>query len=177
MLQPMHAFAMPVHGLQLPLADGCASLVTAAQAAHWFDLPAFYAQARRVAAPGGILALLSYGVLHLPQPALQARFQQFYVKEIGPYWPAERKLVDSGYASLSFPLQEIVAPALSIAHDWNLPEFLGYLSTWSAVRRAQEAGCDALLWRFADDLSALWGAPTQRHTVIWPLHMRVGRWD
>lgn len=48
---------------QLPLRDNCAALITAAQAAHWFNLPAFYQEARRVAAPRGILALISYGVL------------------------------------------------------------------------------------------------------------------
>jgi ubiquinone/menaquinone biosynthesis C-methylase UbiE len=34
------------------LADGSVDLVVAAQAAHWFDRPAFYGEARRVARPG-----------------------------------------------------------------------------------------------------------------------------
>lgn len=44
-------------------------LIVAAQAAHWFDLPAFYAEARRIAAPGAALALVSYGVPRLSGPA------------------------------------------------------------------------------------------------------------
>src|SRR5690606_22222870 len=45
---------------RLPLPDRCASLISAAQAAHWFDLPAFYAQVRRIAKPGAVVALISY---------------------------------------------------------------------------------------------------------------------
>ena len=33
------------------LADACCDLVTAAQAAHWFDLPAFYVEVARVTRP------------------------------------------------------------------------------------------------------------------------------
>ncbi len=158
----------------LPLADGCVDLITAAQAAHWFDLPKFHAEARRVAAPGALLALVSYGVLHLPG-ALGERFAHFYTQEIGPFWPAERQLVDSGYATLDFPFEELTAPALSIALEWSLDEFLGYVSTWSAVRSAREAGREELLHAFAADLAGLWGDSGGRHVVRWPLNMRLGR--
>ncbi|WP_232524249.1 class I SAM-dependent methyltransferase [Nocardiopsis gilva] len=43
----------------LPAANGTASLVMAAQAAHWFDRPAFYAEAVRALRPGGALALMA----------------------------------------------------------------------------------------------------------------------
>jgi ubiquinone/menaquinone biosynthesis C-methylase UbiE len=41
----------------IPVADSQAALVTAAQAMHWFDRPAFYAEAARILAPGGVLAV------------------------------------------------------------------------------------------------------------------------
>ncbi|MBM0105955.1 class I SAM-dependent methyltransferase [Steroidobacter sp. S1-65] len=43
---------------QLPVEDGAARLVVAAAAAQRFDRPRFYAEARRVLAPGGVLALV-----------------------------------------------------------------------------------------------------------------------
>jgi len=158
----------------MPLVDGSASLITAAQAAHWFDLPAFYAETRRIAKPGAVLALVSYGVLQFSD-ALDARFQQFYREEIGPYWPAERQLVDSGYATLDFPFEPIATPAMAIRLEWNLDEFLGYTATWSAVRQAREAGRVDLLESFADELSQTWGDPERRHSIAWPINMRVGR--
>lgn len=158
----------------LPLADNSASLITAAQAAHWFDLPAFYSEVRRIAAPGGVLALISYGVLNL-EPALDERFQKFYRDEIGPYWPPERKLVDTGYATIDFPFDALSAPALEIRLDWQLSEFLGYLQTWSAVRNAREAGQEAVLLSFAHEISDAWGDGNTRRSIAWPINMRIGR--
>lgn len=158
----------------LPLPSRSASLITAAQAAHWFDLPKFYAEVRRIAEPNAILALISYAVLRL-DGALGARFEQFYWEEIGPYWPAERKLVDSGYATIDFPFGEFPGPEIAIRLEWNLEEFLGYVSTWSGVRSAREAGREDLLHRFAADMAGQWGEPTARHRVSWPINMRIGR--
>jgi ubiquinone/menaquinone biosynthesis C-methylase UbiE len=41
----------------IPVEDHRATLVTAAQAMHWFDRPAFYAEAARILVPGGVLAV------------------------------------------------------------------------------------------------------------------------
>jgi SAM-dependent methyltransferase len=159
---------------QLPVADGSVSLITAAQAAHWFDIPGFYAEARRIAAPGAVLALISYGVLSLG-PGLDEVFRRFYDDDIGPYWPPERALVDSGYATIDFPFAEFTAPPMQIRLQWTLDQLLGYVSTWSATRAVREAGKEHVLTRFADQLGAAWGEPAQARTVTWPVSMRVGR--
>ena len=159
---------------QIPVADGSTSLITAAQAAHWFDLSAFYREVRRIGCPGAILALVSYGVLTL-DGAINARFQAFYRDEIGPYWPPERQLVDTGYATIAFPFDELAAPPLSIQCEWSLPQFMGYLATWSAVRSAREAGREDLLMGFAEEFGAAWGNPGVARRVRWPLNLRVGR--
>lgn len=158
----------------LPLADGCANLITAAQAAHWFNLPDFYREARRIAASGCVLALISYGVLSL-EPALNERFQKFYQDEVGPYWPPERKLVDAGYATIDFPFEELAAPPMEIRVHWHLIDFLGYLNTWSAVRRAKEAGRKEVLLDFASDISSAWGDENRRRSIAWPINMRIGK--
>lgn len=158
---------------RLPVDNYSASLITAAQAAHWFRLPAFYDEVRRIAKPGALLALITYGVLTL-EPALNERFQQFYTHEIGPYWPPERALVDTGYATLLFPFNELQAPTLHIQHEWTLPQFLGYVSTWSAIRAAQEHLGDAILNNFSMDLAKAWGDPSTTRPVRWPIHLRIG---
>ncbi|MFT3968604.1 MAG: class I SAM-dependent methyltransferase [Sphingobium sp.] len=162
----------PAEALDVP--DGSAALVTAAQAAHWFDRPRFYAEARRIAVPGAILALISYGI---PQfdAEIDPRFQHFYRQEIGRYWPPERALVESGYAGIDFPFAELPWPAMAIRRDWDLPAFLGYVSTWSALRRVEEAGEMALVDRFARDIALSWGDPAVTRAVRWPISMRLGR--
>ncbi len=176
------ASAVPAEGVtyhcapaeDLPLADASADLVTAAQAAHWFDLPRFYAEVRRVGKKEGIIALVSYGVLTL-EPEFNARLAHFYWNEIGAFWPPERRLVESGYSTLDFPFKESIPPPMEIRLSWDLAEFLGYLSTWSAVRHAREMGREDALLGFARDMTALWREPGVKRSVSWPIKMRVGR--
>ncbi|WP_312918714.1 class I SAM-dependent methyltransferase [Kocuria sp.] len=167
-----------VHGTaeDLPVADGRADLVTAAQAAHWFDLPAFYTQARRIAAPGAVLALISYGVVKV-EPGLRERFERFYWREISSFWPPERRLVETGYRDIDFPFPQVPVAALSIRRSWPLDAFLGYLGTWSAVRNAAESGHDDVLRHYAAELTEAWGEPSRPRDVVWPITMRAGRLD
>jgi SAM-dependent methyltransferase len=156
------------------LADHSVDLVTVAQAAHWFDLPRFYAEVARVLKPGGVIALWGYGRLVLPGQ-MDAPFQRFYAETVGPYWPPERALIDDAYRSLNFPFAEIAAPAFSIEVDWTLPRLMDYLSTWSAVKRYQATlGQDPLPGLMAE-LAPLWGATSDAKTLQWPLFQRVGR--
>ncbi|WP_309081533.1 class I SAM-dependent methyltransferase [Zhihengliuella sp.] len=170
----------------LPVPDGAAGLITAAQAAHWFDLDRFYAEARRIAAPGALVALIGYGLMRFDHdgddPAapdaverrLAERFDRFYAEEMGPYWPPERRIVEAGYTTVDFPFQEIDGPRLRIELRVALDAFLGYLSTWSAVARAREAGEEDLLAAFRGELAELWGERARTRPISWPLHLRVG---
>lgn len=158
----------------IPFADNSADLVTAAQAAHWFDLAKFYSEVKRVAKRGAILALISYGVPELDD-ALNACFSAFYWNDLQVYWPPERKLVDEGYRTLDFPFDEFKAPELAISCSWDLPSFLGYLATWSAVRHAHLKGNAAILTRFTENIETLWGNPDIKRSINWPLSLRIGR--
>lgn len=159
---------------QLPLVDDCADLITVAQAVHWFDLELFYMEVGRVMAPGGLLALLSYGVPQLsgtPGP----RLEQFYWQEIHDYWPAPRRRVENGYADLPFPFHELPRIPARMSCDWTLSAFLGYISTWSAVRNARDAGKGELIASFVKEMAALWGDEKNTHRITWPIAMRLGR--
>jgi SAM-dependent methyltransferase len=177
------AHAVPQNGVEyhcapaedLPVKDSCVDLVTVAQAAHWLNRPAFYRECRRVTVNNALIALISYGVLRIASQPLQDRFSRFYWDEIGPYWPPERKLVDSGYADIDFPFEKIDVPAMQIERIWGLNEFLGYIATWSAVRRANDAGRADILDIFGHEISALWGDPEGKQAVSWPINMQLGR--
>jgi SAM-dependent methyltransferase len=149
-------------------------LVSVAQAAHWFDLPRFYAEVGRVLRPGGLLALWGYGRMELPGE-LDTPFQRFYAETVGPWWPPERKLIDDAYRSLDFPFAEIAAPAFAIEVEWTLPRLIDYLSTWSAVKRYEAAqGTDPLPALLAE-LAPRWGEASAARALQWPLFLRVGR--
>lgn len=150
------------------------SLITVAQAAHWFRLDDFYREVHRVAKPGAVIALITYGVLNI-EGQIGERFRQFYYEEIGRFWPVERQLVDSGYRELFFPFEELKAAHFWIEADWDLQELFGYISTWSAVQQARQKGDELIITKFANDLTEIWGNPDERRKACWPINMRVGR--
>jgi len=156
------------------LTERVVDLATAAQAAHWFDLPAYYAEVRRVTRPGGIIALVSYGVLEADDD-LDRIIQPFYRHVLASYWPPERRHVDQGYRWLPFPFEELEAPALEIRLDWRLAELVGYVGTWSAVGGLEQAQGPGPFATFRRDLASAWGPATAVRTVRWPLAVRVGR--
>ncbi|MDO9465755.1 MAG: class I SAM-dependent methyltransferase [Thiobacillus sp.] len=156
------------------LDDGSIDLISVAQAAHWFDLPRFYAEATRVLKPGGVLALWGYGRMELPGE-MDAPFLRFYAETVGPHWPPERAQIDDRYRSLDFPFAEIAAPAFSIEVAWSLDRLLDYVSTWSAVRRYQAERGDDPLTMLRAQLAAAWGDPAAPRRLQWPLFLRVGR--
>ena len=57
-------------------AHSCAA-ITVAQALHWFELEAFYTEARRVLAPGGILAVWAYNYLRVT-PEIEAVIKYYH---------------------------------------------------------------------------------------------------
>ena len=160
---------------QSGLPEGSVDLITVAQAAHWLDLKAFYAEVRRVGRPNAILALITYGVVHVEDDETNAVMQRFYYETIGPYWPPERRHVEDGYRSLPFPFVEIEAPPFAIELTWGIDDLIGYTETWSAVRVAEMAvGCQPIN-TFRAELTRTWGPPEAKKSVRWLLSLRIGR--
>jgi SAM-dependent methyltransferase len=158
---------------RLPVRGHSVSLVTAAQAVHWFDFDRFHAECRRVLVPGGLLAVWSYEKFRV-DAAVDAVIDRFYTEVVGNYWPPERRYVAQGYRTLPFPWQEEVAPAFRLETDWSLEETMGYLATWSAVQRYRDQLGRDPLPDLRPQLAALWPSPGTRR-LHWPIHLRVGR--
>lgn len=163
----------PAEASGLPPAS--VDLITVAQALHWFDLAGFYAEARRVLRPGGVLAVWTYGVLTVEGSAVDAIVQHFYHQTVGPYWPPERMHVETGYRLLPFPFTEITAPSFAMEALWSLPQLLGYFRSWSATGRyIAERGSDPVT-ALEQQLARHWGDATLHRQVTWPLSLRVAR--
>ncbi len=156
------------------LADASFDLVTVAQALHWLDRTAFYAVARRVLKPGGVLGVWCYGLPRAPAD-IAAEVAAFSSETVGAWWPARRHHVDTGYTGLEFPFQELESPPLEMSARWSLAELLGYVGTWSAVSRCrEETGADPVA-ELARRLAPLWPDGAQRRSITWPLFLRAGR--
>ena len=74
---------------EIPLRSRLAALTIAAQAAHWFDRPRFYAEAERVLLRGGTLALL-YNDRDRRRSALLAAYDEFLESRTPKHSRADR---------------------------------------------------------------------------------------
>lgn len=158
---------------RLPLRSRSASLVAAAQAAHWFDFEPFHAECRRVLVPGGAVAVWTYEKFRV-DPQVDAVIDRFYSGTVGHYWPPERRFVEEGYRTLPFPWREERPPVFALATNWDLDQVMGYLATWSSVQRYKDqAGRDPLP-ALREELLRAWPAGDRRR-LEWPIHLRLGR--
>jgi len=149
-------------------------LITVAQALHWFDFERFNAEVRCVAQPRAIIAVWMYNLLHT-EPAVTKIINEYYFDIVGPYWPSERKHIESEYRTIPFPFVEIKPPTFSLEAAWNLGELLGYLNTWSATQRYIAQNGSQPLDKITDKLAAAWGDPKIKKHIAWPLLLRVGK--
>jgi SAM-dependent methyltransferase len=157
------------------LNDASADVITAAQAAHWFDLPAFYAEVRRVGRPGAVVGLTVYNLVQVDE-AIDRVVRRFYAEVLGAYWPAERRHVENDYASLPFPFDAVEVPRLEMRATFTLPRLIEYMRTWSAVIALERAKGRAPLEALRHELAPLWGGGGDgARPVHWPLTLRVGR--
>jgi SAM-dependent methyltransferase len=159
----------------VPLAAGWADAVTVAQALHWLELRTFYAEVRRVLAPGGVFVAWTYATQRVDAGAIDGIIEDFYQNVLGPYWAPERRLVETAYRTLDFPFEEITVASPAMVEHWTLGQVLGYVSTWSAVARYREVTGDDPLPVLETRLGAHWGGSDARRRVEWAISVRAGR--
>jgi|SRR6185312_16347161 len=168
----IHYAVAPAEASGLP--DQSVALITVAQALHWFDLPKFYAEARRVAKPQALLACSCY--MHCSVgPGVDAAMQRLYESILGDaYWPPERKHVERHYADLDFPFPEVELPRFQMEMQWPLEGYVGYLRSWSATQNYIKKNGRDPVQLVGDELLKAWGDPKVVRPVRWDISLRAG---
>ena len=156
------------------LGDHSANLVTVAQAYHWFDHAKFCQEARRVLASDGVVALWSYAESRV-LPEVDEIVDELHHRTLAEDWPPERQHVLDRYRELPFPFRPIPAPPFEMRAEWNLNQYLAYLSSWSAAQRHRKRTGEDAVAAIGDAMRAAWGDPDVALTVEWPLMLLVGR--
>ncbi len=157
-----------------PALDGAVDLVTVAQALHWFRFDAFWAEVRRVLAPGGAIAAWVYGNSRV-DPAVDAILSRYYRDRVGRYWPPERRHVEAAYADIPFPFTGGAREDWAMTQTWSRERYLAYVATWSATARARKIeGVDPLP-ALAAELAGAWPDAREERVVTWPITLVWGR--
>ncbi|MFL5483339.1 MAG: class I SAM-dependent methyltransferase [Gemmatimonadaceae bacterium] len=157
------------------LAARSVDLVTAAQALHWFDAPAFFAEATRVLKRDGAIAVFGYGDPMLDTRPLQDILHEFNRGKLEPYWAGERQTLLDGYRTVEFPFVELTSPEFELRVTWTFDQLLGYLRTWSSTARyIEQHGVDPVA-TVQPTLAAEWGDADRARIIRWPIYLRAGK--
>ena len=143
-----------------------ADLVTVGQALHWLDTRRFFAEARRVIVPGGVLAVWCYQLCRVSEDCDRV-VDELYSDIVGEFWPPERRLIEARYSQIEMPGAGIEAPQFLMRLEWKIGEMLGYLRTWSACNRYRNHYHQDPVSIVEDALRTAWGDGTR--VVTWPL--------
>jgi len=156
----------------VPIPSDSIDLVASAQALHWFRHDSFYDEVIRVSREGAIIAAWAYGLPSV-SPGIDQMLRHFNNEEIGPYWPKEREYVDRGYETIPFPFERLPTPRFFIEKRRSLTSFLGYVSTWSAVKEYMEKRGEDPLEPLRRELAPLWGVEEEKN-VSMPVFLLMG---
>jgi SAM-dependent methyltransferase len=156
------------------ISAGTVDLITVGTAVHWFDFEPFYAEVRRVAKADGLIAAWTY-FFPIIDPAVDGWIEHFYYVTLDGFWPERIRYLEQRYETLPFPFEEIQPPAFQMEAVWTLESLIGFLASWSAVRRLVDAQGEAAFEAQMNELEAAWGERTQTKRIRWPLHFRIGK--
>jgi SAM-dependent methyltransferase len=155
------------------LDDHSVGLVSIAQALHWIDPAPFHQELRRVITPGGLVAAWCYELFTI-DPAVDAPMLALYHDIVGADWPPERRHIETGYQKIDWPWPRLQTPDFEMVAQWEVDRVLGYLRTWSAVRRWRAREQSDPVDLVEAQIRSAWGdAPTR--SVRWPLKLLVSR--
>lgn len=156
------------------IASNSVDLITVGTAVHWFDFKPFYVEVRRVAKPGGILAVWTYAF-----PVITSEvdhwLEDFYWKTLDGFWPERIHYLEEHYKTLPFPFEEIKPPEFEMQATWGVDNLIGFLASWSAVRKLVEVQGEEIFDEQMKALEKLWGEKSAKREIRWPLHFRIGK--
>jgi SAM-dependent methyltransferase len=148
-------------------------LITVGTAVHWFDFDLFYAEVRRVGKANGIIAVWTYS-FPIIDPAVGSWLDHFYWVTLKGFWHERIHYLEERYETLPFPFEEIRPPVFEMEASWGLENLIGFLASWSAVRKLIATQGEAAFEDQTKELERVWGTKT-RKKIRWPLYFRIGR--
>ncbi|CEG56649.1 class I SAM-dependent methyltransferase [Legionella fallonii] len=158
-----------------PIQADTISLVTVAQALHWFKFPEFYQEVKRVSKTGGYIAAWCYS-LGFFGTDLDKVIKKLYYDILGAeFWPRERFYIDEQYQTIPFPFHKISTPQWFIDKKITFNELIGYLSTWSAVKEYQARQQRNPIELIYSELQSFWGDEQEGRMIRWPIHCLLGK--
>ncbi|CAL8099956.1 unnamed protein product [Orchesella dallaii] len=160
----------------IPEKDCTVQLISASQAAHWFDLPKFYEEGRRALCKGGVLCMYGYELPKFVWPKdpskeklLNAAMMDFYNGDLAHYVLTPSKELYLGRYTLekfniSFAPETVRDESFCHDVESTVEDMVMYTATWSGFnnfckKNGDEAGLK-LLEKYRNKLMEILNVPT-----------------
>ncbi|CCV03080.1 putative Methylase involved in ubiquinone/menaquinone biosynthesis [Mesorhizobium metallidurans STM 2683] len=169
---PSNITYIPGSSEALPVDANSAILVTAASAAHWFDLPKFYSEAARVLRSDGAVAIVQNKRRWWDSPFLDA-YEQFHERFVPGYRRGTFPDRFGGFAAETFvndlAKHDQFRGVRQSSWDWNRSlskaEFKTLSLSTSHTRRALAGNGESVVMKALDDLLDLFSG-TEGHVDV-----------
>lgn len=148
-------------------------LITVAQAIHWLDFEKFYEEVKRTSVPGGLIAVIGYGMVRV-NDSLDPLIDEFYEYTFAEYFTENRSYLDRHYATIPFPFDEIPSPEFEKRDKWYLGDLEGYLNSWSTVQKFKEDKGFNPADELIEKVEEHWSREDKKR-VSFPVFLRLGR--
>lgn len=155
------------------LGNSSIDLITVAQAIHWFEFDTFYSEVKRVSKPNAIIAIIGYELLSISKEIDECVFD-FYSNKLNDYWDDRRRYIDEQYSTIPFPFEEVKIPQYNCKLHWNRDQLMGYLSTWSAVKKYKQKNGINPMGELKEQIYRLWNE-NEVYEVYIPVLTKIAR--
>ncbi|XP_013395707.1 putative methyltransferase DDB_G0268948 [Lingula anatina] len=170
----------------LPVDSQSVDIVTGANAAHWFDLDRFFAEADRVLKPNGCIALVAFTIHDITvdansNGALLTQLVRDFKNTLfdANCWAKRNSGQWETLKDVYVPFADILRDnSLTLEYETTLADFLGYLSTWSGYVTYEEKYPSGTLLKTLENnmLKALdTTSPETKVHIKRPLYMLLAR--
>ena len=156
------------------LTDDSVDLIVSGMAMHWFDGDLFHPEARRVLRADGLLASVGFYFFDVPN-GIGGLVRDWYENIMTDFESPQLTVLREGFERLDFPFPTIEMPTFTMTQQWSYHQLSSFLYHWIVVKRAREAGTEALA-ELLPQMAERWpGGPDTETTITWPLFGKAAR--
>ncbi|KAM9986980.1 hypothetical protein ACTFIY_011384 [Dictyostelium cf. discoideum] len=137
---------------KIDLPSGSVDLITVATAAHWFDLPVFYEESKRLLRENGSLIIWCYNAFEFKNEEAQKIFENLYKGTLGNYWPLQTKLIQNGYVDIKPTFENTTRKTIIVDAIMSINILIGIISSWSSYSAFIKGGNKDVLPDFKQSL-------------------------
>ncbi|KAN0039503.1 hypothetical protein ACTA71_007292 [Dictyostelium dimigraforme] len=117
---------------KIDLPSGSVDLITVATAAHWFNLPEFFEESKRLLRDDGSLIIWCYGLFEIKNnEEVQKINKNHYLGTLRNYWAPQIKYINDEYVDIKPTFENTTRKTITLDKTMSVNDIIGIYSSWS----------------------------------------------